>query len=103
MHLLLPVSLSSDFHYNQKLFVSLIELWFSFESKIVQYVHVNENGLVRAGMVCSASGWFRLMVRKNLIEVYAYLLEVIGGALVDSSWVRNLFFVRTYFWTVYFI
>ena len=33
----------SDIHSNQECFGSLIELCFSFESKIVRYVHVNES------------------------------------------------------------
>ena len=102
MHLLLPVWLSSDFHSNRKLFGILIELWFSFESKIVWYVHVNENenSSVCAGMVRSGSDWFWLMVRTQVTSCSPGDRAFPLGCVLQF---KMYFFVRTYFRTYYFI
>ena len=79
----------------------LIELWFAFESKIVRYMHVNnnENGSVRARMdlmdfdsnlklvyemVPIGSYWFLFMVRINGMH------GTYSGNELSTCWHRRL-------------
>ena len=88
----------------------LIELWFSFESKVVLYVHVNENenGSVRARMdfdsnrklvyemVPIGSDWFLLMVRTEEMSCRPGDRGVPAGNVLQ---VEMYSFVRTYYRT----